>query len=351
MRDQMNETPPSFAVTETAHPVDLPWEQPGWFAQVTTWIESQLAARGWRMNGPVEVVHQRPWSTFLQVSTDNGVVYFKAPDPSSAFEAALTESLAGWRPNCTVSVLATDTQQGWLLSADSGVTLRSLTRSPDQIEHWLEVLPLYAELQIELADRVPDVLAMGAPDHRPATLPRLFAQLLEDNENLRIGQDPGLKPEEYGRLRKLRPHFAAQCEALAAYGLPNTIAHEEVTEVNVITRDGRYIFTDWADSSVSHPFVSMLVTQRSIAHWVKLDENGPELARLRDVYLEPWTAFAARADLLAAFDLAHRVGMVVRALSWNQGTGSLSQKHKEPYADAVPEWLQDYLAAEKAAGL
>ena len=327
-------------------PGELPWDQPGWMAEVTAWIEHQLAALGWRIDGPVEVVHQRAWSTFLQAPTNHGIVYFKAPEPSSVFEAALTEALAGWRPDCTVSVLATDTQRGWLLSADSGVTLRSLTRSPDQIEHWLKILPIYAELQIELANRVPEVLAMGAPDHRPASLPRLFAQLLKDNENLRIGQNPGLTPQEYGQLRDLRPHFAAQCEELVAYGLPDTVAHEEVTEVNVIARDGRYIFTDWADSSVSHPFVSMLVTQRSIAHWVKLDENGSELVRLRDVYLEPWTAYAARADLLAAFDLAHRIGMVVRALSWNAGTGSLAMKHKEPYADAVPEWLQDYLAAE-----
>jgi len=40
--------------------------------------------------------------------------------------------------------------------------------------------------------------------------------------------------------------------------------------------------------------------------------------------------------------------MVNRALSWQQATGSLSIEHKEPYADALPEWLQDFLGADKA---
>jgi hypothetical protein len=67
---------------------------------------------------------------------------------------------------------------------------------------------------------------------------------------------------------------------------------------------------------------------------------------LRDAYLEPWTKFETREKLLAAFELAYRLAMVNRALSWHYATGSLSKRHKEPYADAVPEWLQDFLNAE-----
>jgi hypothetical protein len=37
--------------------------------------------------------------------------------------------------------------------------------------------------------------------------------------------------------------------------------------------------------------------------------------------------------------------MVNRALSWAQGTGTLSKKYKEAYADYAPGWLQEYLNA------
>jgi hypothetical protein len=39
------------------------------------------------------------------------------------------------------------------------------------------------------------------------------------------------------------------------------------------------------------------------------------MMRLRDAYLEPWTTFATRRDLLTAFDLAYRLALANRALS------------------------------------
>ena len=323
----------------------LPWEQPDWLEQATDWIQTQLAASGWPTTGPVELMHQRPWSAVARVSTADGTVYFKALAPAYQYEVALTQALARWRPDCTVRLLGVDLERGWMLSADAGVTLRSADGSPAQIEHWLEVLPLYVELQTEMAGRVPDLLGLGTPDRRLATLPDQYNQLLEATEDLRIGMDPGLTPEEYQQLRDLRPRFAAWCEQLASYGLPETLTHEEIHDPNVLVRDDRYTFIDWSDSSVAHPFFTMLVTIRAAAHRLKLAEFGPEMTRLRDVYLEPWTTFATRRELLAAFDLAYRLGMANRALSWHYDWRSLAERHREPYADAVPGWLQDFLNA------
>jgi hypothetical protein len=325
--------------------VQLPWAETGWLAQATAWIEGKLAECGLAQLGPVELVHQRPWSTFAKVATDKGAVYFKAPAQTMAFEAPLTEALARWRPDCMAPILAVDKERGWILSTDAGVTLRSMGQTPEQIPHWLKLLPLYSELQIELAGRVPELLAFGTPDRRLARLPELYAQLMEAGESLRVGLEPGLTAQEHRRLRDGQGRFAEQCTQLAAYGLPETMAHEEVHENNVLVGDGRYVFTDWSDCSVSHPFFTMLVTLRSIAHWVKLAEDGPELRRVRDAYLEPWTRFATRAQLQEALDLAYRLGMVNRALSWHESMGPLAPEDKEEYADSVPGWLQDYLQA------
>jgi hypothetical protein len=90
----------------------------------------------------------------------------------------------------------------------------------------------------------------------------------------------------------------------------------------------------------------MLVTLRATAARLEVAEEGPEMLRLRDAYLEPWTAFETREKLLAAFETAYRLAMVNRALSWHHGTGTLSQRHKEAYADSVPSWLRDFLNAE-----
>jgi len=326
----------------------LPWEQAAWYEHADAWVQTELERLGRHITGPIEWVHTRAWSVFARMPTREGVVYFKAPLPPPGFEAALTQALARWRPDCMLPVLAVDLERGWMLSADAGVTLRSLGQTPAQLEHWHKVLPLYAEVQIELAAHVDEMLALGTPDRRLAPLPQLYDQLLQDTENLCVGRSPGMTLEEHQRLIELRPRFAAECEQLAGYGLPATITHEEVHENNVIVHDGRYVFTDWSDSSVAHPFFTMLVTLRAAAHWLKLEEFGPEMMQLRDIYLEAWTAFASREDLRSAFEIAYRLAMVNRSLSWCIGLSSLPEKDKVEY-DAVYGWLQDYLEAETKA--
>lgn len=331
----------------TATHVQLPWRQPGWLAEATAWIHAQLDSAGWQPTGPVEVLHQRPWSTFIRLDTTHGPVYFKAPAPPY-YEAPLTQALANWRPDCTVPVLAIDLERGWLLSAEAGITLRAASPTADQVEHWVKLLPFYVEFQIEMAPRVTELLAFGMYDRRPANLPVLYAELLRADENLRVGLEFGLTPEEYRRLDALRPQLTDWCAELAACGLPDTLTHEELHDANVLVHGDRYIFTDWADSSVAHPFFTMLVTIRAAAHRLKLAEDGPEMARLRDAYLEPWTRFAPRPQLLAVYHLAYRLAMLNRSLSWHFGTGSLSLEDKADYLDYVPGWLQDFLEAVTA---
>jgi hypothetical protein len=323
---------------------ELPWEHKGWLDEATAWIDVELAKHGRRRTAPVEVVHQRPWSTFMRIPTDRGITYFKAPAPPfSRFEAPLTEALSRWRPDLTVPLIAIDRPRGWFLSEDAGRTLREAYPGDDQVEHWIRLLPQYAELQLQMASHLEEMLRLGMFDRRLEKLPQLYSEILEPNENLRVGLAPGLTPDEHARLLALKPQLTAWCIELAAFGLPETLTHEEVHDANVLVAGDRYIFVDWSDSSVAHPFFSMVVTIRAAAYRLKLDESGPEMRRIRDAYLEPWAHFGSRSELIAAYVLAYRLGMLNRALSWHHGTGALPLRLKQEDADAVPEWLQDFL--------
>ncbi|MBM7844976.1 hypothetical protein [Herpetosiphon giganteus] len=331
-----------------AQTTQLPWEQTDWFSTISSWIEQQLSAHGRQLNAPIELIHQRPWSAFAQISTNQGLVYFKAPAPAFSYEAGLTQALAMWQPACNVPVLAIEPSQGWILSADAGTTLRQLGQNASQLAHWDALLPQYSELQIQLAARVPALLDLGLPDRRLAHFLKLFAELLNDHVNLLIDQEFGLSTAEHQQLHALQPIVQEQCQALAGFGLPETLTHEEIHENNVLYAARGYTFTDWSDCSVSHPFFSMLVTLRAAAHWLKLDEQGPELQRLRDAYLEPWTQFTPRQQLDQALDLAYRLGMINRALSWRQALNGLDPAQTKDYQDNVSGWLQDYLAIQNA---
>jgi hypothetical protein len=321
----------------------LPWTLAGWFEPASQWIRQQLEQHGLSLSGPIEQPHVRPWSTVLRVPSSAGDFYFKAVAPALGHEPALTLALAGWRPDCMPEVLAADPARGWLLMRDGGVALRRLIREDGQLRRWHPLLPLYAGLQMEMAARLPELLALGALDRRLATLPAQYEQLLADTRALGIGQPGELSAEAHQRLRDMAPRFAAQCERLAAFGLPETLHHDDFHDGNIFVRDGRYVLTDWGESCAAHPFFTTVVMLRSAAHTLGLAVDAPEVITLRDIYLEAWQPFAPRPALLEAFELAQSVGMVCRALTWHRVVTSLEEPFRSQYADAVPGWMGEFL--------
>jgi hypothetical protein len=173
------------------------WATPEWRAEIEGWIAERLAERGVRVTGAIEQPHLQPWSTVLRAPTDEGLVYCKACMAGFEDETRLTAALAEWRPDLMPDVLAIDAARGWMLTRDAGPMLRTITRTdPANLDPWLKILPRYAKLQIEMTARAGELLALGASDHRLATLPDQLALMLEDDESIRIGPPEGLSYDE-----------------------------------------------------------------------------------------------------------------------------------------------------------
>ena len=327
----------------------IPWTQPGWFEQASVWVHLELERQGIEVSGTIEQPHSRPWSTVLRVPTSEGAIYFKADSPVDPNEPVLIQSLVRWRPDVVPEPLAVDTERGWLLMRDAGQMLRNTIRPTQDIRPWLPVLPIYTELQVEMAQRVPELLTLGVPDRRLSVLPGLYEPLLADVDVLRIDQPLGLTSEQYRRLLDLSPRVAELCEELATHTIAETLNHGDLTDANVFVRDGRLIFLDWDDSCVSHPFYSLRTVLVSAEISLGLEENSPELQPLRDAYLEPWTRYESREDLLTALDLASRLASINDALTWHRLVSRLEGLLREEYAEPVPALLQEFLDAETTA--
>ncbi len=335
----------------TAPAPALAWTSPAWQARVHLWIRSSLDSLGLTLTGEIEQPHIRPWSTVMKAPTDGGTVYFKASEPALGHETALTRALYRWYPDCMVRVLAAEPEEHWLLLADEGEMLRTRIHSPADLYHWETLLPRYAALQIELSARQEELLALGVLDRRLEKLPGLYSGLLSRRESLRIGEEDGLSEGQYARLVSLEPRFAEMCRRLGETPIPHSLHHDDFHDGNVFIRGGRYAFSDWGESCLAYPFFSLLVNLRSTAYRLGLPDEvtgsperfTPELARLRDLYLEPWTAFAPLDDLRRAFSLAWRVGMVNRALTWDLAIHSLDAQTQREYGAAVAAWLEEFL--------
>jgi hypothetical protein len=313
----------------------LLWTEPDWLESVHAWIRSQLERLGLEPAGEIEQPHVRPWSTVLRVPTDDGDVWFKANMPTQAFEVAVVETLAARRPDLVPTLLATDLQRGWMLQGDGGTRLREILEETGDFDVWIEILPLYAELQMDVAADRDRLLAAGVPDRLLASLPGQFEEVLADAEALET-----LTQDERRRLASLAPRIEAECRELADYGLPETIQHDDLHDGQVFVRDGRFLFFDWGDACVSHPFYTLVVTLAVLAYRLELDHDAPELDRFRDAYLEPWTRFRPLRELEQAYPFAYRLGVLCRGLTWRSVVAVLPQPLRDDEAEAVPERMR-----------
>jgi hypothetical protein len=316
------------------------WLDPAWEAQARGWTLGRLGALGVPVTGAVERVRVRPWSVQLRVPTGHGPVWFKANIAGAAYEAALVAAFAGWAPEAVLAPLAVDAGRGWLLTPDGGPTLREASAGPPDLAAWEAMLAAYAELQRRVAARSAEIVALGVPDLRPALMPDRLAALLDD---------PAVRSDladRHAGIGALTGQYAAWCAELAADGVAGTIQHDDLHDGNVFELDGRYRFFDWADASVAHPFGSLLVALRVAGYLFKVDRQAPQLARLRDAYLEPWTAEADRKSLLRSATLATRVAIVGRALSWQRALAGAETPVEDDDRTAVAEWLAELLTLE-----
>ncbi|HSB39976.1 MAG TPA: hypothetical protein VLD13_12880 [Gaiellaceae bacterium] len=292
--------------------MSLAWDEPGWLDRAIGWIDGHV-----ERTGEVELERTRPWSAVARVPTAQGVVWFKEDPPAHAFEPALTALLARRRPDALPEVVAAEGTR--LLTRDAGPRLRDVLDAGETEPRWETILAEWAELQIDFAALVDEALAVGTPDERPARLPALYEAV--------AGRDD---------LYEMVARTAAALED----GIPATVAHQEAHDGNVFVRDGRPVLIDWAESSVTHPFLGPLLALRSATERGGYEPGSREVERLRDAYLEPFTRFAPPAELRTSFAQAYFLAPIGRARVWQRTLVDVGRDVSAEFDEPVASWLE-----------
>jgi Phosphotransferase enzyme family len=322
-----------------------PWAAPGWFQAAEGSLHGSLATLGYAATGPVQQLRAWELSCILRTPTAQGDVYFKAVRESPLFvnEAVVTRALAALFPDHVPAPLAIDAEHRWMALADFGAELG--WDAPVQVRE--DVLRTFARLQIEAASQVDRLLGAGCLDRRLAWLAaqaeRWLPAIDETSRMLGIDAATWLSADEMVELRAAGPQLAAMCGELAAYAVPPTLVHGDLHLSNVAHGPRGYLFFDWTDACVAHPFVDMIS--------IFQEEEGALRDRLRDAYLTEWARFEPPYRLLRAWGLAEPLGALNHAVSYRSIVANLEPPIDPHMMQSTAYWLRKVIAGlRQAAG-
>ncbi len=282
------------------------WTDPDWLAGADAWVDEQTDALGLERTGVAEQPHIRVWSTVLKIPTTNGPVWFKANHGPLHHEAALVMLLAQRAPDRVRPLLAADLDRGWMLMRDAGQRMRELVVAEASQRRWHPVLDSVARISLAMEDDIDSLIAIGVPDLRLATLPATYNALMHE-----IDAAP--------RFRAATALMADLCEQLKAYGIRDSVQHDDLHDAQVFVDEGRHWVVDWGDACVSHPFFVLAVALEGQIAWGLDDaENSVDTGPFRDTFLAPYEAaypHLSHADLVEAARLATRLGWAARSVN------------------------------------
>ena len=155
-----------------------------------------------------------------------------------------------------------------------------------------------------------DHVRHGVPDLRMSALPAGYQRLL--------ASELPLARHDVNRLRDYAPRFTELCAALAELGIQESVQHDDLHMANLYSDGGNFRVVDWGDSSIAHPFFSLVVTFRFLEEVNHLAPDDPWFPRLRDAYLEPWGS-----GLEQTFEIAMHVGWFAHAIAWTRQRAAL----------------------------
>ena len=224
-----------------------PWAQPGWFSEASAWIEAQLVKFEYQQIAPVEYVKSWSISCILRVKTTTGTIYLKQASTLPLFcdEPVVTAELANLFPNHIPTVISIDRQRHWMLLADFGKPINGNVSF--KVEQ--DIYRLLAQIQIRSVKYSDRLLAIGCLDRRLDRLQSQIDPLVNDENAL-----SELSTAEIDRLHTLVPDLKNLCSQLASYKIPETLVHGDLHLHNIALYKDNYLFFDWTDSCISHPF-------------------------------------------------------------------------------------------------
>lgn len=311
-----------------------PWAREGWLQSATQWIDEQLLELNYQRLSPVECIKNWSISCVLRVNTTGGNLYLKEASRLPLFcdEPVVTAELENLFSPHISHVLTVDSQRHWMLLADFGEPVGR--NAPIKLQK--DIYPLFAQIQIKSVQHIEKLLSIGCLDRRLDWLANQIDVLF--NDEIALSQ---LEAEETKQLQTFAPYLKNFCSQLASYQIPQTLVHGDLHLGNVAFFQGNYLFFDWTDSCIAHPFFDMI----ELFFYAKKKASSSDIQDLQKEYLSQWTAYEPMSRLLEAWTLAKPLCALHHAVSYLHIVACLEPRAKQELSNALPGFLRELISA------
>lgn len=296
------------------HPLRAPYAEAGGPAASLRWAAKALDDLG---RGPLTAaVQRRTWnlSAIWWLETPSGPVWLKQVPHFFAHEPAVL----GWISDTVGGQLVPE-----LLAHDDGRMLLDHIRGEDLYDAGADVRgPIAVDFHVIQTAAVASVnalVAAGVPDRRATSLIDVIGDVVARHG----GGD--------ARLDDLVAGLGDRLTAVAACGLPDTLAHGDLHPGNVRS-DGRCrVIIDWGDSYVGNPAFDIIRLSDGL--------EGPEAAALVDAWADRWRADVPGCDPLGAVELLRPVAALRNAVVYATFLDHIEPAEHPYHAADVSFWL------------
>lgn len=260
------------------------WQRPGWFQMATSWMVHQLLTKcDAALTENIIQMRSSHLGVILKAETTKGRFFLKCTSDSGN-DAAYTETLARLSPSYVNSPISVDIERQLLLTADYGEILDPCDFAE---EKRCFLTSCYAQFQMDAMASVDELIFAGFPDMRVCKLIEHVDMLVSSAVFHSLQKVDETGHDEVQMFRSTKQEIKAELKKLEqALSLRPTVTHNDLWCSNIYWNHdkGNYMFFDFVDSYISHPFASyigVLNEKQYVKEWsVKTGMSLQELQEL-----------------------------------------------------------------------
>ena len=138
----------------------------------------------------------------------------------------------------------------------AGNNLRTRLKKQFDEDLVCKTMQQFVDFQIQAADYMDDLMAMGVPDYRLEQLPGLYDALVADKALL---VEEGFSETEIAQFQGQSPQVVTLCRKLSGYGVKPSVVQLDFNDNNTLIDDTEHTITmiDLGEIVITHPFVSL----------------------------------------------------------------------------------------------